>query len=255
MLELQATPAGKDVIAILRRSVELKPDYVAARLQLGLLLTSQQSYSEARDQLIQIKKINPDQAPSYFLALAYSDLQTGHTDDARKNAGSAKQWAKTPAESEQADSLLRFIDASQAPAVHPAPAPVQPSTGPGVQASNASANPDTPVLKRRSAPDSQGHDTAPRNPFVKRDDQMSHVEGVAQRLDCDGESARFHVLVGRTAVVFEIPDPSKVLITHSGEAHHDFTCGAQKPFPVAVDYAVKPDPKKGTAGIVRGLDF
>jgi hypothetical protein len=46
-----------------------------------------------------------------------------------------------------------------------------------------------------------------------------------------------------------------VLIKHSGEAHHDFTCGVQKPFPVAVDYAVKPDAKKGTAGIVRELDF
>jgi hypothetical protein len=84
---------------------------------------------------------------------------------------------------------------------------------------------------------------------------MSHVEGVAERLDCDGSSARFHMRVGQTKMVFEIPDPSNVLIKHSGEAHHDFTCGVQKSFPVAVDYAVKPDPKKGTAGIVRELDF
>ena len=91
---------------------------------------------------------------------------------------------------------------------------------------------------------------------MKQDEQIRHIEGVAERLDCDGPSAgRFHVLVGQTSMVFEIPDPSNVLIKHSGEAHHDFTCGVQKPFPVAVDYAVKPDPKKGTAGIVRELDF
>ena len=84
---------------------------------------------------------------------------------------------------------------------------------------------------------------------------MAHVEGVAKQLDCDGDSSRFSVLVGATVMVFEIPDPEKVVIKHAGEEHHDFTCGPQKPFPVAVDYAAKPDTKKGTAGIVRGLNF
>ena len=100
---------SKGAIPILRRAVELKPDYVEARLQLGLMLVNQQSYSEALDQLHQVKKINPEQAPTYFLALAYSDLRTDHPDLARKDAESAKQWAKTPAESEQADSLLAVL--------------------------------------------------------------------------------------------------------------------------------------------------
>ena len=76
-----------------------------------------------------------------------------------------------------------------------------------------------------------------------------------KNLECAGEAARFHVRVGQTAMVFEIPDPTNVLIKHSGEAQHDFTCGPQKPFHVAIDYAVKSDPKKGTAGIVREVDF
>ena len=56
-------------------------------------------------------------------------------------------------------------------------------------------------------------------------------------------------------MIFEIPDPDRVLITHSGEMKHDFSCGVQKPYKVSVDYAVLPDPKTGTAGIVRGLEF
>jgi tetratricopeptide (TPR) repeat protein len=255
-LESQAASAGKDVVPILRRAVDLKPDYVEARLSLGLTLASQGSYSDALDQLHKIPKINPDQAPAYFLAMAYSDFRTGHLDDARKNAESAKKWAKTPAESEQVDSLLRSLDAPQAAAVQRAAKQPEPSAKPGIPFSDDSTDPGRPTLRRSPAPASEAHEAAPpKNPFVKHDDQMSHVEGVAERLDCDGNSARFHVLVGQTKMVFEIPDPSNVLIQHSGEAHHDFTCGVQKPFPVAVDYAVKPDPKKGTAGIVRELDF
>jgi tetratricopeptide (TPR) repeat protein len=244
MLELQAAPASKAVTPILRRAVELKPDYVAAHLQLGLLLASQQSYSDAIEQLHSIKKINPEEAPSYFRALAYSEFRTGHPDQARTDAESAKKWAKTPADSEQADSLLRYFDQSKGGIARATPS-----------IASAGTDPDQPTLRHAPAPGFDVHETAPRNPYVKPGDQISHVEGVAERLDCDGPAAQFHVLVGQTRMVFEIPDPSNVLIKHSGEAHHDFTCGVQKPFPVAVDYAVKPDAKKGTAGIVRELDF
>ena len=244
MLESQTAAGGKSAIPILRRAVELKPDYVAARLQLGLLLTSERSYSEALDQLHQIKKIEPEQAPAYFLALAYSDLNTDRKDEARKNAESAKKWAKAPRDSEQADSLLRYLDESKASPTRAASAQPEPLT-----------DPDRPALRHRPEPGMDVHETAHRNPFVKQDDQIGHVEGVADRLECDGQAARFYILVGKTRMVFEIPDPSSVLIKHSGEAHHDFNCGVQKPFPVAVDYAVKPDAKKGTAGIVRELDF
>jgi tetratricopeptide (TPR) repeat protein len=255
MLESQTAAGGKSAIPILRRAVELKPDYVVARLQLGLLLTSERSYSEALDQLHQIPKIDPEQAPAYFLALAYSDLNTDHKDEARKNAESAKKWAKAPGDSEQADSLLRYLDESKASSTRAASAQPEVLTKPLDQPSADGTDPDHPTLRHRPEPGLDVHQTLHRNPFVKQGDQMSHVKGLADRLECDGQSARFYILVGKTRMVFEIPDPTGVLIKHSGEAHHDFTCGVQKPFPVAVDYAVKPDAKKGTAGIVRELDF
>ncbi len=84
---------------------------------------------------------------------------------------------------------------------------------------------------------------------------MSRVEGIAQSLDCSGDIVRFSVLVNKTAMVFEIPDPERIVIKHTGELKHDFACGPQKPFQVAVDYAVLPDAKLGTVGIVRSLEF
>jgi len=240
---------GKDVVPMLRRAVELKPDYPEARMFLGLSLTDLRSYSDAIEQLRQIKNVSPEQAPRYFSALAYSYWKTGDLDQARKNAEAAKKWAKTPGETDQADSILRALDAPHAE-THAAPQAA--STQPPAREANT-----PPLLARRSAPASEVHETAaaPKNPFVQPGDQMAHVEGVAQRLDCNGSAARFHILAGKTAMVFEIPDPDSVLIKHSGEMQHDFACGPQKAYHVAVDYAVKPDAKKGTAGIVRELDF
>jgi hypothetical protein len=47
-------------------------------------------------------------------------------------------------------------------------------------------------------------------------------------------------------MIFQIPDPDRVLITHSGELKHDFVCGVQKPYKVSVDYAILRIP-----GVVR----
>jgi tetratricopeptide (TPR) repeat protein len=238
-------PSGKDVIPIVRRALELKPDYVAARLWLGLLLTDGGKYADAIVELRQIHKIEPDQAPSFFSALSYSYYRTGNLEEARKDAEAAKKWAKTPAETERAESILRALNP---PAAAPAAAKAV--------AKAETPEPERPVLQYRQPHEFEVKEAGPaRNPFVKKDDQMGQVEGVAERLDCEGKSARFRIRVSGAAMEFEIPDPTNVLIKHSGEAHHDFVCGPQQPFHVAVDYAVKPDTKKGTAGIVRELDF
>ena len=245
MLEWQQHPGGKEAIPILRRAVELKPDYVAARLQLGLALANQQSFAEAADQLHQIKKINPEQAPAYFLALAYCDLQLGHSDLARQNAESAKKWSKTKEDSERADSLLRGLDALQNAKTQPTVA------GPPVsfQSQPATSEPR----------DNAGPPTLHRSPvsanLVQPSEHLTRAEGTAERLDCNGKSARLTVTVNHSRMVFEIPDPARVQMKHAGEAHHDFTCGPQKPFPVVVYYAENPGLKQGVAGIVRQLEF
>ena len=52
-----------------------------------------------------------------------------------------------------------------------------------------------------------------------------------------------------------LPEPEKILIKHAGAATFDFTCGPQKPMPIAIEYAAHPDPRTGTEGLVRSLEF
>ena len=246
VLERQASSGTKEVLPALRKAVELKPDYVEARLQLGFELVSQKNFKEAVDQLRQVHTINPEQARFYFSALAYADMETGDTDNARKNAESAKKWAKTPEEAEQANSIIQFLDqqqeqrtaaAKRASSPQPAPPPRQETA---TLREDPPAEPERPVLTRQ---------------FKLREDQFTRVEGMAQKLDCTGASARLHVLVGQKTMVFEIRDPNQVVIKHSGEVHHDFTCGPQKPFHVAIEYAPSSDAKTATAGVIRSMEF
>ncbi len=238
MLSRGGSDAVKNALPAFQKALELKPDYAEARLQLGLMLVNIRNYPEAISQLRQVKNVDPEQAQWYFPALAFAYLQTGDKEKARENAELAKKWAKTPQQIDHADALLRSLEtkiavAQGVPSREPAPR-IQ-----HVERSELQVVEPTP----------------PANPFVAKEDTMSHVEGVAQRLDCSGKTARFHVLVGKTAMIFAIPDPDRVLITHSGELKHDFACGVQKPYKVSVDYAILPDAKSGTAGIVRALEF
>lgn len=221
-----------------QRALELKPDYVEARLQYGLMLVNTRKYPEAIVQLREVRAIDTEQAQWYYPALAYAYLQTGDKDKARENAEWARKWAKTPQQIERAESMLRSLE----------PKRTSSQKGPAAE--------EAPRLRRQEPRAFEVVEQAPReNPFVRNDDNMAHVEGIAQRLDCLGKSARFHVLVGKTAMVFEIPDPERVQIKHTGESKHDFVCGSQRGYKVAVDYAIAPDAKQGTAGIVRGLEF
>jgi Flp pilus assembly protein TadD len=238
MLSRSGNDAVKNAIPAFRKALDLKPDYAEARLQLGLMLVNTRDYPEAIVQLRQVKKVDPDQAQWFFPALAYAYLQTGDKEKARENAELAKKWAKNPQQIDHADALLQSLESKKT---------VARTAPPGEQ---------VPRLKHVERSEFQvAEERPPANPFVAKDDQMSHVEGVAQKLDCSGKTARFHVLVGKTAMIFDIPDPDRVLIKHSDEMKHDFACGVQKPYKVSVDYAILPDPKTGAAGIVRGLEF
>lgn len=250
MLSRNEADAVKVAIPAFQKALELKPDYAEARLQLGLMLVNTHNYPEAVTQLKQLKKVDPDQAQWYFPALARAYAKTGDTEKARENAVLAKKWAKTPQQAEYADGLLRSLDTPVVTKRTARPATQNPSR-PATQSDE-----QRPRIQRVERSEFTVIEEGPAaNPFVKKDDKMSHVEGIAQRLDCSGRAARFHVLVGKTPMVFEIQDPDRVQIKHSEEMKHDFACGVQKPYKVSVDYAVLPDQKTGTAGVVRGLEF
>ena len=237
MLSRSGSDAVKESLPAFQKALELKPDYAEARVQFGLMLVNTSNYPEAIVQLNQVKKIDPEQAQWYFPALAFAYLQIGDKEKGRENAEAAKKWAKTPQQLEHADALLRSLESRRTTARLLPPAE------------------KAPVIRHVERSEFAVVEEAAANPFVAKDDKMKHVEGIAQRLDCSGKAARFHVLVDKSPMIFLIPDPDRVLIKHSDELKHDFSCGVQNSYKVSVDYAILPDAKTGTAGIVRGIEF
>jgi tetratricopeptide (TPR) repeat protein len=97
-----------------RRAVQLKPDFTDARMQLGFALMDRHDYEGAFAAFTYIKSVKPEQASRLFSAKAYALLKMGKLEEARKNAEFASKWARTPAETEQSSSILRYLDGADA---------------------------------------------------------------------------------------------------------------------------------------------
>jgi len=97
----------------LGKALQLRPDLTKARVLLGLHYYNVQRYGLAVATMNQVKHLTPDQAPSVFLAMAYSQLKLGNRPEAKTNAEKAKQFAKSAEQIDAADQVLKFLKGSQ----------------------------------------------------------------------------------------------------------------------------------------------
>ena len=251
MLEREKGKEGRAVVPILERALQLKPDYLEARIELGNAKMTSGDYPGAIADLSKITKIDPEKAPRLFSSLAYAYARGGNTEAARQNAELAQKWAKSPEDKNRAAEMLRYLDSRKKADTEAAAMPRL--ARPAERSVDAEGR---PRIARREAPAATWtvrDPKADRNPFVALGEDVARLEGVAKMLECKGESARFHMTAGGKTLVFSIPDPGRVLIKHLGAATFDFSCGAQKPFAVVVEYS--PDAAGKTAGIVKSLEF
>ena len=109
------------VIEELERAVKLRPDFTEAIFELGVLKVDTREFDEAFALLNRVGNVGPDRMPIYRYAIAYLNLQRGNIDLARSGVEAARQVAKTPAQIQAADQLVKLIDArSKGPAAaHP----------------------------------------------------------------------------------------------------------------------------------------
>ena len=250
MFEMQRGSADAKAIPPLHRALELKPDYTDARFELGMAEVKTSRYAEAIADLKQIKRIEPVRASRYFNALAYAYAQTGDLPEARKEAASAKKWGRTDNEKEQADSLIRYLDARErqpAEAGHAAePVAVGRVEDEGRPRLSRAPAADTTTFAPPSA-------TAPANPFIARGQTVLRVEGTANSVGCQG-GLQFTILSGGKLMTFAIPKPDMVLLKHNSDVTFDFSCGPQKPFPIVIEYT--PAERQGKiVGDVKSLEF
>lgn len=201
----------------LLETVKRNPAFAEAQFLLGVSAANENRHGEAIPYLERAAAIFPRQS-FFWHALAISYFAAGRKQDARQAARKAFESAATPSQAEMARQAVRMTE-----------------------------TPDLPARARRpevNVPDSW------RN---KEGD--SRFEGLLERIDCMGKSARFHVRGGGRSAAFLVENPGEVLLKRLSSVTFEFHCGVQKPVPVVVEYNALADPVHGTAGVVTALEF
>ena len=121
MMERANNASAAELLPILERAVQSKPDYADALLQLGLVRVAARQYADAVATLMAIKAVTPERAPALFSTLAYAYLETGDVARAAMHLATARKWAKTPQENAPLDNLAGFLEARTKSAFPPTP--------------------------------------------------------------------------------------------------------------------------------------
>jgi tetratricopeptide (TPR) repeat protein len=121
VLDREAKQPPAKIIPILERSLQSKPDFTDAKVQLGLLRIEARDFAGAITTLTSIPKITPQSAPSVYCGLAYARVQTGDLEPAQQDVLTCGKWAKTDADTGRAQRISKLIEARSKPsvAVHP----------------------------------------------------------------------------------------------------------------------------------------
>lgn len=232
----------QDVLPILQRAVEIKPDDQTAWFNLGMLATAAEKFSAALPAWQHVTNVTPDQAYNLFSAQAYCYLRLKSYEMARSLAERAKTYAKTPQQQLYISRLLENLEHSEQGPQQAKALDMRPEAAAEQPGAVADA-PDRPTL-RRMAP----HELPRDVPTVVWADNLQHVEAVAKKLDCSGKIRRLHVLVNATEMTFELM-PEEVIVRNGKQNTVDMQCGSQKPYNVGIFYVPLAQPNSADGSI------
>ncbi|MFN7936074.1 MAG: DUF1570 domain-containing protein [Bryobacteraceae bacterium] len=199
-----------DTLRFLEKAVERNPRHAEAQFLLGVAYASQSKHAEAVLHIEQAAAVLPRQ--SYFwhaLATCYQAL--GRKQEAVRAARRALDAAATVEQAEMARAAIQSLE-------------VQP----------AAALPKRPAV------------TTPESWKNKQGD--ARLQGILERIECLGQSARFHVRAQNKTHALLVENPGDVLLKNFSSATFEFRCGPQKPLPIVLDYF-------SNTGIVSGIEF
>lgn len=202
----------------LEKAAERNPQFAEAHFLLGVAAANENKHAEAVEQIEKALRVFPRQ--SYFWhALAVSYHALGREEPSRKAAQRALDSASNSDEAQMAAAALRLTEEK-------------------VPARKAAKGPDV---------------ITPPSWNNKEGDKRS--EGLLQRIDCVGDSARFHVQVQGKLIPLWVSKPGDVLLKNLSSMTFEFRCGTQKPRPVVVEYKAKLDAQTKTEGEITALEF
>ncbi len=244
ILERGQRDAGEKVRPPLLRALKVKPDYLEARLELGYLELSEQNYTAALEAFSQIGEAPPQLASALFGGRALANFSTGDLDLARRNGEEARKRATTAPDTERAEHILRDIQNRLEGERLAKQRSVE------LQAVRAAAPAPSAIV----VPSEERESNAPVRQFPPASAEARRVEGTAVAFDCSPEGAQFRMRVDGKTLIFAFGDPDKVMLRHNGKVVHEFSCGPQKAYRVAVEYDEAPAGSE-VAGYIRVLEF
>jgi Tfp pilus assembly protein PilF len=236
-LASQAGEPRAKQIALLRKTLELDPEYRDARLHLGYLLLAERDYAGAMAALTPIKKVEPGQAFEFFHAMAYAAYRLGAKETARENAKRAADYAKEPGEQALVDQLLAALEEKQEERsqVVAVPPPEKEEDQP------------RPVLRERVTREA---------PQLRSRPSLAAVEGTLDQIDCLGTTARLRMTAAGRSVRLLIDKPGSIEVRGSKTGSLTMTCGPQKTrLTMRVEYVPKENSQLGTIGLVRVVEL
>ena len=221
----------------LRKTLELNPELIDARLELARAMFRDRRFVQALALLGQVKRIDPENAPSMFLLMAYSAAQADQKDEARKYADLAIKHARTPDQTADAQRLSDYLKASQSSVAAQSSPAFQPAGTDG----------DKPTLRRAEPAPATEESNAPAA-------QVLTVAGRLTKLDCIGQMARLHVRTSDGTLKLLIRKPDAIVIRGSDSGAVNLTCGPQDAN-VFIEFVPHPDAEQSTVGDVATLEF
>jgi tetratricopeptide (TPR) repeat protein len=117
ILEREAKQPPAKVIPMLERSLKSKPDFTAAKIQLGLIRIDARDFPGAISALMAIPQIAPQFAPSVYCGLAYARVETGDLEGAVQDVQTCHKWSRTDPDTSRADRIRKLIEARSKPSV------------------------------------------------------------------------------------------------------------------------------------------
>lgn len=197
MLQQDRHAPRQDIDALLEHAVTLDPDFGAAQFLLGVRQTDDGNLTSAVEHLKLAVRARPRRS-DYWHALGYAQFKLGRTADALISARRAVAVSETTTQEDMAQALIVLVESPQP-----------------VHRANV-----TEVITPPSWTNPKGN---------------ARVEGMLERVDCEGESASLLVRAADgTAALLRVDDPHKVEMVNS-PSEYQFSCGPQHTR-VAVEY-------------------
>jgi tetratricopeptide (TPR) repeat protein len=212
-LEMEAGTASDSVSALLKRALQLKPDYDAARLELGLIDYTDDDFEAAIPLLSSLNALSLDAEYQVYYTLAECFLNLEKDPESRQYADKASQAAKSPEEKRKLSVLLVKLRS------------------------------DETAVARSSGVD------APVIPSITQS-SVVNVRGHTRELLCSGGQKRLLIDVQGHDLILDISDP-QLVVRHPSPDFSAWQCGPLTAEELTVVYTPQAGPG-GTTQKVDG---